>query len=249
MRWFLLVFVLVAVLIAGLFGMRGEQFKSRPTHVFPDMDDQYKLKFQRQTDFFADGRVQRVPVAGTVPMGYAIPSKPVSEGGIASGDFSYGAKDYYSTGMIGDYFGQGMPEGIEVNDELLARGQERFGIYCTMCHGDSGNGAGVVAKYYPGGMLPPTANILNDTLAGRLGPLADGQVFHTITAGKGLMGPYGGNIPIADRWAIVAYVRALRISGNADLSKPEVKAAFDAAVKAQEAKPEPAPAAADNSDA
>lgn len=255
MRWFFLVFILLAVLFVGLLGLHGDKFKSRPIEVFPDMDDQYKLKYQRHTDFFADGRVSRERIPGTIPIGYALPTKPVTDGGVPIGDFAFDDY-YYSTGLFGDFYGHGMPEQIEVNEQLLARGQERYAIYCAMCHGASGDGKGVVANYFPGAMLPPGGNIFNDKMAGRVAPLTDGQVFATITNGKGLMGSYGGNVPIPDRWAIVAYVRALRLSQNADVADPKVKAAFDAEIKrqAEEAKAEPkpetkAPANADGGDA
>lgn len=280
LRWFLLVFILVAVLFVGLAGKQGEKFKSRPIMVFNDMDHQYKLKFQRQSDFFADGSAARKPVSGTIPMGYGIPEKPVAEGGKAIGQFSFGLNDYYSTGMIGDYFGVGLPKGMEATPELLERGRERFGIYCAVCHGHSGNGKGIFGQYIADLLtdedkaklnalseekqdvvrarmladrtaLQTGANLIDDDVAGRktldgqIAPLGEGQVFYTITNGKGAMGPYGANIPIDDRWAIAAYVRALRLSQNADLNDPEIEAAFKAAVEAAKLEPE-TPAAAEN---
>lgn len=260
--------------------------------VFNDMDHQYKLKAQRHSEFFADGSVARQRVPGTIPMGYGVPDQAVSEGGKAIGQFSFGANDYYSTGMIGDFFGVGLPEEIEATVDLLERGRQRFDIYCSVCHGLSGNGRGIFGQYMADvtaflsdeqkaqletlpdakrdearavmlahqGALPVGANLLDDeaaarkTLDGQLAPLGEGQVFWTITNGKGAMGPYGANIPIGDRWAIAAYVRSLRVSQDADLADPDVKAAFDAAVTAAEeaadsknSEPEP-PAAAGSVD-
>ena len=74
-------------------------------------------------------------------------------------------------------------------------------------------------------MLPPTANLVD----GRVAQLPEGQIYHTITHGKGLMGAYGGNITVNARWAIVAYLRVLQLSQKADANNPEVKKAFDAA--------------------
>ncbi len=228
MRWFFLITFLFAVLMVGLLGWQGQRSTNNPVSVFPDMDDQYKLRPQKQSDFFANGMVSRVPVANTLPMGYEMPEKPVSRGGTTDPRLGL-ANDYYSTGLFGDFFGEGLPEQVEVIPALLNRGHQRYDIYCSVCHGLSGNGGGVAGKFWIGGTLPPTANLLDD----RVTQMPEGQIFHTITHGKGLMGPYGGNIPPNDRWAIVAYLKALQLSQNADLKNPQVKAAFDAAQNAE----------------
>jgi mono/diheme cytochrome c family protein len=91
---------------------------------------------------------------------------------------------------------------------FLARGKERFRITCSPCHGESGNGAGIVSKYW---MIPPTANLIDP----RVKAMPEGQIFWTITHGKGLMGPYNGVLSVNDRWAITAYLRGLQAaSGN-----------------------------------
>jgi len=235
MRWFLLVFLLFALLFVGLMGRRGEKHSDRPIIVFPDMDEQYKVLYQEANGQFANGQGARRPVPGTIPMGFTVPEKAVALGGKVTGGWGFGL-DYYSTGQFGDYFGDGFPEEVTVDEALLKRGHQRFDIYCTVCHGASGNGQGTAAKFFPGGILPLTANLVD----GRVAQLPDGQVFWTITHGKGLMGPYGGSIPIDDRWAIVAYLNALQISQRGDVKDPAVKAAFDAATQA--AAPAPAPA-------
>ena len=140
----------------------------------------------------------RKPVAGTVPIGFAV----AGDGGPAEFTFSHGP-EYASTGMIGEYFGDGFPTEYPVDEALIERGRERFKINCSMCHGLSGNGVGIVSKYWT---LPPTANLLDS----RVQAFPDGQIFWTITHGKGLMGPYNGTIAVRDRWAIVSYVRALQ---------------------------------------
>jgi len=88
--------------------------------------------------------------------------------------------------------------------ELIRRGKERFGIYCAVCHGASGDGQGMTGQYG----VPGIANLQLPTFNSETYP--DGRLFNTITNGKGMMSGYGYNIPIRDRWAIVAYVRALQ---------------------------------------
>jgi len=221
LRWFILVFVLLSLLFFGLMGWRtpDRRFVNRPLKVFLDMDHQYKVGFQEKSDFFEDGVASRRPVAGTIPMGHrAIETREAAARLPDPGG-------YRETGVIGDYFGNGLPEDIEGTAALLERGQERYEIFCTVCHGASGNGKGIVSEYWLGGALPPTANLVD----GRVAALPDGKIFHTITHGQGLMGPYGGNISVEDRWAIVAYVRALQKSQRANASEPEVKQAFEKA--------------------
>jgi len=93
---------------------------------------------------------------------------------------------------------------VLVTEALLKRGQERYGIYCAPCHAAAGDGKGITSKY---GMVA-MANFHDK----RLVLMPDGEIFNTITYGKTLMGAYGAQIPINDRWAIVAYIRALQRS-------------------------------------
>lgn len=229
MRWFFLITFLFAILWVGLWGWQGQISTNNPIEVFQDMDHQYKLRAQKQSDFFANGMVSRKPVEGTLPMGYEMPEKAISKGGKTDPRLGL-ADDYYSTGLFGEFFGAGFPDELEVDQAMLDRGEQRYSIYCSVCHGESGDGKGVVATFWLGGVLPPTANLID----GRVTAMPEGQIFHTITHGKGLMGPYGGNIPPNDRWAITAYLRALQLSQKADLNNPKVKAAFDAAAKSTE---------------
>ena len=230
MRWFLLITLLFSVMIAAAIGRRGEKFTAPPLEIFPDMDRQYKLKYQKPSGMFADGQGARKPVAGTVPIGFELPAgKERAADGTAVAEFGWAhADDYYNTGRFGDFFGEGFPEEITVDAALMERGKQRFQIYCTPCHGESGNGAGPVSKHWVG--FPPTANLLGEL------PKAnpEGQIFDTISNGKGLMGPYNGVITVADRWAIVAYVRALQFGSSAKYDG-EVKATFDAIQKAEAA--------------
>jgi mono/diheme cytochrome c family protein len=195
------------------------------------MDDQDVLKAQKQNAFFADGQGARQPVANTAPLGFQ--ADGANElGGIPEYEFSGGAGYYYS-GHVGDYFGTGMPDELNLTEEsaveLLKRGEERYNVYCSACHGASGNGAGITARYG----VPGIANLTGTPYAPASYP--DGRLFEVITKGKGNMSGYGYNIPVRDRWAIVTYIRALQLSRSAPLES--VKEAFEAGMKQQGAAP------------
>jgi mono/diheme cytochrome c family protein len=170
------------------------------------MDRQYKQKYQKPSQFFEDGKGARKPLAGTVPIGFKFPHAG-NEGELSS-DLDYSAgEDYLNTGLFGDFYGQGFPETLKIDEDFLARGKERYQITCTPCHGESGNGQGIVSKYWA---IPPTANLIDE----RVSAMPEGQIFWTITHGKGLMGPYNGVLSVRDRWAIVAYVQALQAASK-----------------------------------
>lgn len=198
MRWFFLLLFTATVSLAVGIGPRGEKFTDPPLYIFPDMDWQYKLKAQKPSEFFEDGKGARRPVDHTIPIGYALP--------LSQEDRPVGG-EYFLTGTVGDFFGDGIPSEIPVDEALLARGKQRYQIYCTACHGTSGNGQGVVSKYWA---IPPSANLLDP----RVSAMPDGQLFWTISHGKGLMGPYNGAIGMEDRWAITAYLRVLQAAGG-----------------------------------
>lgn len=196
MRYFFLAFALIAVLVVSLLGFRGQKFSSTPIRLFPDMDDQDKVKSQTHNDFFADGMGSRKPVAGTVPRGFADGS-----------EYNFGNSTAYThTGRFGDAYGDGMPKSLKLTAEttpgFLRHGEERYNISCMPCHGKSGNGKGTVAVVG----IPTVPSLMSFPK----GKYPDGQMFETISKGKGLMSGYGYNIPTDDRWAIIAYVRALQ---------------------------------------
>jgi mono/diheme cytochrome c family protein len=208
MRYFFLAYALIALLVVGILGVRGQKFSKPPVRIFPDMDEQDKLRAQQPDPFFADGRGGRLPVAGTQPRGFN-PDGADSIGGIPEYEFS-GQTGYYHTGHVGDYYGNGMPEELGLTQEnaaeLILRGRERYGIYCAVCHGASGDGNGITANYG----VPVAANPNSKLSSLTPESYPDGRIFEVITNGKGQMGGYGYNIPVRDRWAIVAYIHALQ---------------------------------------
>lgn len=230
MRWFFLVFAFL--LIAAVLGLRvrGTKFSRPPFELFNDMDRQYKVKFQKPSEFFADGSGSRKPVEGTIPLGYHFPIS--KEAGIVQTDLDFSVgDDYYNTGHVVDMFGKGFPKDLKIDEKLLERGKQRYQINCTPCHGESGDGKGVVSKFwgvvptkedgqseeeYTKALqahfgIPDTANLL----AAPAVEMPEGKIYHTIVHGNGgMMGGYGGMITVKDRWAIVAYVRALQAASK-----------------------------------
>jgi mono/diheme cytochrome c family protein len=227
MKYFFLSFFLVTVTVVSFAGFRGHKFEQPPWQIFPDMDDQAKVKYQRSSEFFHDGQAMRHPIDGTVPMGFDIPKKPVSAtkpGEFVAQDYEFThGTGYYFTGKMGDYYGDGLPPEIKVTNDLLKRGQERFNIQCSICHGAAGNGKGVVSgvtvfadgsKYTPVMPLDFTGPGLDDPANPAYRP--DGKIYDVIVNGSAskIMGGYGANVSVQDRWAIVAYVRTLQYAAK-----------------------------------
>ena len=186
MRYFLLIFALAVVTVMGVFGKRGHTFKQPPLEIFPDMDRQPKLRPQQPNVTFANGRSSQEPVAGTVARGDHYENNAVNTG-----------REGGTTNFVAN-----IP--VTVTEQLMARGQQRFNIYCVPCHGPQGDGNGIVKKY---GYA--TVRGLHEKI---VVTQADGEIFNTISNGKATMFPYGSQIGVEDRWAIVAYVRALQRS-------------------------------------
>lgn len=210
LRYFFIALGFFLVLLAAVAGFRGQKGQKPPIEIFPDMDHQPKVKAQVPSAFFADNRGDRLPVPGTVPLGYAMPLSKDNpfpdEGKYRTVRFSAGT-DYADTGRFGDRWGTGIP--LPVTPQLMQRGKERYTVYCAVCHGASGAGNGVAGQYG----LVAIASYHQD----RLRNMADGEIFNTIAHGKNTMLGYGANIPVDDRWAIVAYVRALQLSQTATI--------------------------------
>jgi mono/diheme cytochrome c family protein len=182
-------------------------------HLFKDMDSQPKFKAQTKSPLFADRRAMRPPVPGTVARGELFdddrlyrgiePDSPVDPD--PAGDAEALAAVNWTTTIP-----------LEVTSERMARGRERYNIYCATCHGRTGEGDGLVslrALQLEQGTWVPATSLHMDYL--REQPV--GQLFHSITHGVRKMPAYGSQITVEDRWAIVMYLRALQRSQNATL--------------------------------
>lgn len=189
MRYFLLVFGVIVIATMVVAGKRGDMSRRPPIEVFPDMDRQPKLRPQTANSFFKDGLSSQPFVAGTVARGTAWQNTPENTGRVP------GTTNFVAT----------IP--VPVTEQLLARGQQRYQINCLPCHGATGDGKGITSKF---GMTV-IAN-LHDASGRKVPQQSDGEIFNTISYGKLLMQGYAANVTIADRWAIVAYVRALQRS-------------------------------------
>ena len=228
LRVFFLIFILAAIAVVSLAGFRGTHSPKAPLEIFVDMVRNPRYDAQHESDFYADTRAARRPVKGTVPLGYGVPNAFLSTGANNNNldqepaGFS-NAPDYYDTGRVGEVYGDGIP--LKVNRELLERGRERFNINCAVCHGPVGMGNGITSAYG----LVGVANFHD----ARFKTMPDGQIFNTITLGKNNMGAYGSNIPVEDRWAIIAYIRALERSQAATVNDvpADQRAQLDKATK------------------
>jgi mono/diheme cytochrome c family protein len=237
LKYFFTLFFLTIVVIVSIAGFRGTKFKNPPIEIFPDMDHQPKVKAQTTSRFFADGRGARLPVPGTVPIGYSIPLADQATGEVVSMGGPYkdiqftASSDYFNTGKIGDRWGTGMP--MEITPAILERGRERFNINCKVCHGAAGLGNGITTEYG----LAAVANLHTD----RIRTMPDGEIFNTITHGKNTMMGYGHNIQVEDRWAIIAYIRALQIAQNATIADvpPDAIPLLEASDQTSESPPAP----------
>ncbi|HEY2614315.1 MAG TPA: cytochrome c [Chthoniobacterales bacterium] len=229
LRGFFLIFLLLGIALVAVFGFRGQKSTGSPIEVFPDMVRQPKVRAQAPLGFFADGRGGRVPVAGTVPMGYEMPksqSEPAPGAAPVAGEINAqprlgfsGGTDYYNTGKMGANWGTGLP--VPVTGDLMERGKQRFNINCAVCHGATAAGNGITKQYG----LATVVTLQDD----RIRKMADGEIFNTITNGKNTMMAYGPNVPVGDRWAIISYLRALQRSQNATEADvpPEHRAELD----------------------
>ncbi len=202
MRYFLLILALTVVTIMGVAGKRGSLSRQPPIEIFPDMDRQPKLRPQEPNAFFADGKSSREHPAGTVA--HAAPL-------MVNGQAVYPHEDApVNTGKITGTTNFVETNPFPVTDTLMARGQQRYQINCLPCHGPQADGNGITKKLGMG----VVANLQEK----RFVTMTDGEVFHTISNGKNLMGSYAANVTVPDRWAIVAYLRALQLSKLATLN-------------------------------
>ena len=189
MRYLLLIFGVVVISVMVVAGKRGDMSRLPPIELFPDMDRQPKLRPQEANTFFKNGLSSQPFIPGTVARGSAWQGSPENTGRVP------GTTNYVAT----------IP--VPVTQQLLARGRERYNINCSPCHGFQGDGKGITSKF---GMT--VIADLHDATARKVPQQSDGEIFNTLSNGKGLMQGYAANVPVSDRWAIVAYVRALQRS-------------------------------------
>ena len=188
MRYFLAVFLMTVAAVWLIAGKQGEISRKPPIEIFDDMVRQDKFRPQQPNGFLANGRTSQGFVAGTVARG---------------SDY---ADDEINTGRVPGTTNFVAVVPVSVSSELMARGAQRYDISCRPCHGGLGDGNGITKKFGMG----VVAN-LHDA---RIVQMADGEIYNTITHGKNLMQGYGANIGVQDRWAIVAYVKALQAASK-----------------------------------
>jgi mono/diheme cytochrome c family protein len=190
--------------------------KTRP-HFILDMDKQTKFKAQADSPIFADGRAMRLPIPGTIAWGKRADAPDDDLLAIDDHYFrGYRLEKNAATGGVDTVYFKGFPDRVEVDEALMMRGRGQFNIYCTPCHGLGGQGDGAIyersLKIQAGWVQP--SNLTDADRAAR----PDGHLFNTITNGIRNMAGYGAQIKVEDRWAIVAYVRALQLSQDAPAS-------------------------------
>jgi mono/diheme cytochrome c family protein len=211
MRYFLALFFVCVLATVGVLGVRGTHSRKPPLYIFPDMEWQLKLRPQKPSGFFANGLASQPPLPGTIPRSrplqtvsgpvYPYEDSPVNTGRVV------GTTNFIENGPL------------RVTTALLNRGRQRFTLNCSPCHGQLADGNGITRKI---GAMAVVAN-LHDK---RIVEMADGELFYVITNGRNLMGAYGPNVTVEDRWAIIAYLRALQLSqlGTLDDVPQELRA-------------------------
>ncbi|NBX16905.1 MAG: cytochrome c [Proteobacteria bacterium] len=180
----------LCILLAGCQGQPSEQ---PPIHPNLNMDFQTKYRPQKKNEFFEDGRAMRQPVAGTVAVGLLKDNQSLHEG------------------KNGEAFVSKIP--LRITQSFVERGQERYNIYCAVCHGKTGAANGIVVQRNAGLLKPPSFH------EDRLVNMPAGQIYDAILNGvRGNMPSYSYAIPVEDRWAIVAYVQTLQLSRRGTLN-------------------------------
>ena len=173
----------------SLSACQGQLSEKPPVHPNMNMDQQPRKEAQEVNNFFADGRSMRQPVEGTVARGLAKLDTEYYEGVDENGDFI-----------------DSIP--VDLTRSFLYRGKERYEIYCTPCHGQTGAGNGIIMEGNYGYVPAPSYH------EQRVRDLSDGELYSAIYDGVRTMPSYATQIPVEDRWAIVAYIRALQESQN-----------------------------------
>lgn len=182
---------LLYLLLLILFACQGMPSKKTPIHLNPNMDNQERYDAQEKQYFYNEEDIaKRNPIQGTIPYGYYKDDN---------------TEFYYGKLSAGEFIDK-VSDVIPVDEKLLMRGQDRFNIYCSVCHGYTGEGNGLIAQNDEFNVIVTSlySELLDDK--------NDGYFFDIITNGKNNMPSYAHQIDPKDRWAIVAYINALRFS-------------------------------------
>lgn len=179
--------LLLAIILFGTVVSCDRTRSSTGWDYAPDMYYSEAYETYTPNENFADGITMRTPVKGTVPRG------------MVPFDYEKNDEDRILAGreLVN-------PFASVTSEELIARGKDRYDIFCVNCHGDSGDGQGFL---YTSGRYPyPPASLINDKMKRH----NDGEIYHAISVGYGVMGAHGAMIPQEDRWKIVQYIRELQ---------------------------------------
>ncbi len=190
--------MLALIPLVQIYKARATKSSEPHWHIFSDMDFQPKVKSDQGFPDFADGRGNRGHVAGTVARSQL------------AGD------DLFDRGLEAGAWTTGMPPQITIDQAALDRGQDRYNVYCAPCHGFDGAGHGIVPERVKriGGAWE-ARNLIDPSLPNSPIGQPNGQLFNTISHGYNTMMGYAPQVPVADRWKIVLYVRALQRAQNA----------------------------------
>ena len=231
MKYFLMIWAFAVVAAVILLGPRGSKSRDPQLYLFDDMDIQPKNLAQSENSFFEDGTNSRPPVPGTVGRGYAWDAKavfaesfdyPVAENpplytGLKTGVVP--GPDYRSAAEFDGWY-EGFP--VKVDEPFLRLGQQKYEINCTVCHGALGDGKGVLNAAASGidgesDYTQPRGyfGYIADLTAQQYIDYPEGKLWDRITNGWNTMYPYKDKLTPRERWAVVAYVRALQLAANA----------------------------------
>jgi len=197
---------LVFLCFVVLCGCKVQQSWMEPHPSFERMMQQAKVNPFDESTFFDDGIAMRTPPRGTVSLEQTIGDR------------------LFVDGMVDGVYAQIIP--MEVKRDVLERGRERFEVYCSACHGVDGFGESVVAENMA---LRRPPSLHED----RIVALPPGRLYQVIRTGYGLMPPYAAQLTVRDRWAVVAYLRALQLSRRVDVAQltPELRAQLEEATR------------------
>lgn len=183
--------MILILFIAFIPACRGNKSPNPPIHLQPNMDHQKRFEAQEENNFFKDKRAMRPQVPNTIALGELKVSRFIHQGVMRDNSIA-----------------NRIPFGVD--EKFLKRGQARYDIYCSRCHGAAGDGKGILITRKI--TVPPTSY-----MEPRLLQKPVGHFFQVITKGIRNMPSLGAQIPAYDRWAIAAYVRVLQRAGHADL--------------------------------